>query len=248
VSERELAYDDVLALLAEGDIEVDGRMPWSSNRTFLAHLSGAESSSFWPASVIYKPAAGERPLWDFGQHTLCRREVAAAVVSEALSWRIVPPTILRDGPYGEGMVQLFVHHDPDEHFFTLREDEANADRFRFFAAFDIVINNADRKSGHCLQAADGVVWGIDHGLSFHSEPKLRTVIWDYVGEPIVGEVADDLCRLDHELSGSGELLSELRGLLTVVEIDALRGRIERLVRAGRFPEPFTDYPYPWPMV
>ena len=153
-------------------------MPWSSNATFLAKLEhdGVESLA------IYKPRKGERPLWDFPRGTLCDREVAAHLVSEALGWDIVPLTILRDGPAGVGMVQRFVDHDPEEHFFTLRE--RFGDMFRRFALFDVVINNADRKSGHCLRDRHDHVWGIDHGVSFHAAVKLRTVIWDYEGEPI----------------------------------------------------------------
>jgi len=243
-AEREVSYEQARDLLSGGDLEVRARMPWSSNRTFLAQVQGPV-----PALVVYKPASGERPLWDFPRGTLCRREVAAGIVSEALGWRIVPPTILRDGPLGEGMVQLFIEHDPDEHFFTLRYDDALDDRLRQFAAFDIVINNADRKSGHCLRAGDGHVWGIDHGLAFHTEPKLRTVIWDYAGDPVHPDVADDLCQLSAALADRDhDVTRDLRALLEVRELDALRHRIDRLVRTGVFPEPFTDYPYPWPMV
>jgi len=241
---REISFEEARELLGRGDLDVRGRMPWSSNRTFLAQLNGD-----LPALVVYKPASGERPLWDFPHGTLCRREVAAALISEVLGWRIVPPTILRDGPLGPGMVQLFIEHDPDVHYFTLRDTGEHTERLQQFAAFDVVINNADRKSGHCLHAGDGHIWGIDHGLSFHTEPKLRTVIWDFVGEPVAPDVADDLCRVAGAIGGGDSaLIDELRSLLSRAEIDALRHRIDRLVRSGVFPEPFTDYPYPWPMV
>ena len=153
-------------------------MAWSSNATFLvnASLDGIE------VPAVYKPQRGERPLWDFPDGTLCHREVAAYELSEALGWSIVPETVLRDGPYGIGMVQRFVDHDPDDHYFTLLE--AHMDDFRRFAAFDVLANNADRKGGHCLLAQrDGHIWGIDHGLTFHVADKLRTVIWDFAGEP-----------------------------------------------------------------
>ena len=244
---REVTADEARAILRSGDIEVLGRMPWSSYATFLAQVQ-----SETPALVIYKPARGERPLWDFPGGTLCRREVAAAVVSDALEWTIVPPTVLRDGPLGTGMVQLFIEHDPDNHYFALRDDVALDHVFRRFAAFDFIVNNADRKAGHCILAADGHVWGIDHGLSFHPQPKLRTVIWDFVGDRVLPDVADDICTLAAELGdgmvGAGGTRDELDALLGADEIVALRQRCERLVRGGRYPEPETDYPYPWPTV
>ncbi|HYH48880.1 MAG TPA: SCO1664 family protein [Acidimicrobiia bacterium] len=237
-------------LLAGGKLEVLGRMPWSSNATFLVKLEreGAESLA------IYKPRRGERPLWDFPRGTLCQREVAAHLVSEALGWEIVPRTILRDGPAGEGMVQRFVDHDPEEHFFTLRDQFG--DVFRRFALFDVVINNADRKSGHCLRerrpgasgasAGEDHLWGIDHGVSFHAAVKLRTVIWDYEGEPIAPADLEGLQRLGARLdTGLGR---DLTKLLSGVERQALQDRLEWLLDGGVFPQPLTEYPYPWPMV
>lgn len=226
--------------LAEGDLEVLGRMPWASNQTYLGRLcqDGEE------VMVVYKPRRGERPLWDFPSGTLCRREVAARLVSEALGWAIVPPTVLRSGPLGDGMVQLFVDHDPEEHYFTLRE--ALPDRFRQFALFDVVANNADRKSGHCLRDLAGHVWGIDHGVTFHPAVKLRTVIWDFEGEDIPAGLLDDLARLDAALDG--ELGEDLAALLDPMEIDATRRRLQWLRSRRVFPPPMSDYPYPWPMV
>src|SRR5690348_14520705 len=161
--------DDVArALLRDGDARVLGRMPWSSNATFLVELTDGDDELL----AIYKPQRGERPLWDFPRGTLCKREMAAREVSEALGWAIVPDTVLRDGPAGLGMMQRFVHHDPEEHYFTLLEH--HADEFRRMCAFDIVINNTDRKGGHCLRAPDGSIFGIDHGVSFHSQWKVRT--------------------------------------------------------------------------
>jgi len=227
-------------LLEGGDIELLGRMPWSSNATFLVklHHAGAESLA------IYKPPKGERPLWDFPRGTLCAREVAAHLVSEALGWGIVPFTILRDGPAGVGAVQRFVEHDPEEHFFTLRE--RFGDVFRRFALFDVIINNADRKSGHCLRDGADHVWGIDHGVSFHSAVKLRTVIWDYEGEPIGPADLEALERLGARLDA--DLGPELTMLLSGAERQALGERLEWLLAMGVFPPPLTEYPYPWPMV
>jgi len=236
----EISETEALELLSGGELEVLGRMPWSSNQTFLGRLEGGGLE----ALVIYKPRRGERPLWDFPRGTLCRREMASFLVSEALGWSIVPLTVLRDGPLGEGMVQLFVDHDPNEHYFTLRE--AFPDRFRQFALFDVVANNADRKAGHCLRSPDDHIWGIDHGVTFHASVKLRTVIWDYEGEAIPGPVLDDLGRLAGALDGDlGERLSEL---LSRAEAQAVGRRLEWLLTRRVFPEPIAEYPYPWPMV
>lgn len=217
-------------------------MPWSSNHTYLARVEhhGVE------ALAIYKPRRGERPLWDFPRGTLCQREMAAFVLSEALGWEIVPFTVLRDGPAGVGMVQLFVDHDPDQHYFTLRE--RHPDRFAQFALFDVVANNADRKSGHCLVDEHGVVWGIDHGLTFHPAIKLRTVIWDYEGAPIPPELLGDLSRLADDLDGRRTFAGQLRQLLSGEEVEATRARLGWLIDHGLFPAPLSEYPYPWPMV
>lgn len=229
---------EALAELARGEVEVLHRMPWSSNATFLARLVETDRL------VIYKPERGERPLWDFPPGTLARREAASFAVSESLGWAIVPPTVLRDGPLGPGMVQLFVDHDPDEHFLELREDFP--DRFRQFAAFDVVVNNADRKSGHCIRDAADHVWGIDHGVSFHVQDKLRTVIWDYAQERLPAEVVDGLCRLRRALDE--DLTDRLAELLSPEEAGATDRRLRKLLEAGTFPLPGVDYPYPWPLI
>jgi uncharacterized repeat protein (TIGR03843 family) len=241
VSEREITQGEAVELLEEGELDVLGRMPWSSNQTYLARLEhrGVE------ALAIYKPRRGERPLWDFPPGTLCRREVAAFAVSEALEWSIVPLTVLRDGPLGEGMVQLFVDHDPEQHYFTLREQFSG--RFRQFALFDVVTNNADRKSGHCLLGADGVIHVIDHGVCFSTVPTLRTVIWEFAGEPVPDDVRAGAERLARDLRG-GPLRAELLVLLDSEEVDATAARAESLARTGRFPHPGPGRPYPWPAV
>ncbi|HLF99089.1 MAG TPA: SCO1664 family protein [Acidimicrobiia bacterium] len=235
--------DPALARLERGDLEIVERMPWSSNATFLAVVTAGDVDE-GDVVVIYKPERGERPLWDFPHGTLASREVAAYEVSEASGWGIVPPTILRDGPYGVGMVQLFVDHDPEEHFLELRD--LHGDRFREFAAFDVVINNADRKSGHCVRGRDAHVWGIDHGVSFHVGHKLRTVIWDYAGEPLPERVIDGLCRVARGLDS--DLAAHLHDLLDGDEIAATRRRVQALLDEGVFPLPRGDYPYPWPLV
>ena len=235
-----LAENEALELVRAGMLEVLGRMPWSSNQTFLARIEHAGVASL----AIYKPRRGERPLWDFPKGTLCRREVAAFELSRSLGWSIVPATVLRDGPLGVGSVQIFVDHDPEEHYFTLRD--VHLDRFRQFALFDVVANNADRKAGHCLRGRDGHVWGIDHGVTFHAALKLRTVIWDFEGEPIGDGPMGGLEALD--IAFREGLGAELAELLSPVEAEAAAGRLSWLLAQRVFPPPLTDYPYPWPMV
>ena len=192
--------------------------------------------------AVYKPARGERPLWDFPPG-LFKREIAAWELSQALGWSLVPRTIRRDGPFGEGALQRFIEADFDQHYFTLREDEAHHDQLRRICAFDLVTNNADRKSGHLLLAADGTIYGIDNGLCFHVEPKLRTVIWDFAGEPVPAAIVDDLSRLL-----TRGLPRKLARLLARVEREALLRRMQTLVEAGSFPPDDTGYRYPWPLV
>lgn len=237
-----LDRDGTLDLLRGGELDVLGRMPSASNGTFLATLEGDRVT----LPAIYKPRRGERPLWDFPDGTLCRRETAAFVVSEALGWGIVPETVLRDGPLGPGMVQRFVDHDPDEHYFTLLD--TNRSRLRAVAIFDVVINNADRKGGHCLRSRrDGVVYGIDHGLAFHPTWKLRTVIWDFASEHLGGADRNALdvlaARCDDDLG------DELASLLAPVECRALTLRVRALLASGLLPEPGDGYrSVPWPAV
>jgi uncharacterized repeat protein (TIGR03843 family) len=230
------------AFLREAELEVLGRMPWSSNATLLAVARVDDRE----VQVIYKPRRGERPLWDFPTGTLCQREVAAYELSALLGWGLVPETVLRDGPVGEGMVQEFVDHDPDDHYFTLLED--HEDVFRRFAVFDVLINNADRKGGHCLRRlADGVILGIDHGLSFHPAWKLRTVIWEFGGEPIPSALADDVCRIAE--AANPDVEARLGVLLSPLELEALRMRAGELLRAGTLPNPDPGYhSLPWPLV
>jgi uncharacterized repeat protein (TIGR03843 family) len=226
-------------LLAHGELEVLGRMPWSSNATFLVNVeaSGVETRG------IYKPGRGERPLWDFPE-AIYRREVAAYELAVALGLDMVPETIVRESAiYGEGSLQRYIDADYDEQYFTLLEDPANAETLRVIAAFDVVANNADRKGGHLLKDGDGRIWGIDHGLCFHQETKLRTVMWDFAEEPIPDVVTGWLGRLRKDRAGY------LAGLIDSDEIDALLRRTERLVRTGTFPSPRNDrHAYPWPLV
>jgi uncharacterized repeat protein (TIGR03843 family) len=185
---------------------------------------------------------GERPLWDFPRG-LYRRELAAWHLSEALGWGLVPPTIPREGPYGEGSIQLFVAADFEQHYFTLREDPRHHDRLRRICAFDLVANNADRKSGHCLLGEDGTIYAIDNGLCFHVEPKLRTVIWEFGDEPVPPPLLDDLRRLV-----AGALPEVVTELIDDDERRALLRRARALLKAGRFPSETGGRGYPWPLV
>jgi Phosphatidylinositol 3- and 4-kinase len=231
----------VLTLLGEGDLSIVGPLPRASNSTYLAKVRGGGEE----ALAVYKPREGEAPLWDFPPGTLCSREVAAYVVARSLGWPRVPPTVLRGGPEGPGSVQLFVEFDPNEHYFTLAE--RIPDEFRNVALFDAVVNNADRKSGHCLLGTDGEVFVIDHGVCFHEAPKLRTVIWDFAGEEVPPSMREDLRGLAAKLDG-GPDREELARLLSGRELEAMQGRLNRLIRAARFPEPGSERSYPWPPV
>jgi uncharacterized repeat protein (TIGR03843 family) len=228
-----------LDVLARGALTVRGRLPGSSNATLLveAELEGES------ALAVYKPVRGERPLWDFPRG-LFRRELAAWHLSEALGWGLVPLTVEReDGPYGAGSLQLFIAADFEQHYFTLREDERHHDRLRRICAFDVLANNADRKSGHCLLAEDGAIYAIDNGLCFHVEPKLRTVIWDFAGDRLPSSILDDLRRLL-----AGPLPPALAALIDPDECRALLKRGRALVKAGRLPTDTLGRGYPWPLV
>jgi uncharacterized repeat protein (TIGR03843 family) len=236
----------IVELLREGDLALHGLLPWSSNYTFLGEVAGSQGKAF----VVYKPSRGERPLWDFPRGSLAKRETAAYVLSRALTWDLVPPTVVRRGPHGPGSVQLFVNADQDAHFFSFRDDPAYRPALQALALFDVVANNADRKGGHCLSLGVGRVVAIDQGLCFSVEPKLRTVIWDFVGEPIPAGLVSDLERVRAGLSSAGgPLVAELGGLLSRSELRALQQRIESLLIGGCLPEPLPDRrPYPWPLV
>lgn len=224
--------------LLAGDIEVVGRMPYSSNATFLVRVTDGDTET----KAIYKPLRGERPLWDFPPG-LYKREIAAYVVSEHLGLHVVPPTIERDGPYGIGSLQLFIEARFDEHYFTLfeRQEELH-DQFRRIAVFDIVANNTDRKSGHCLIDDEDRIWAIDNGLCFAEHFKLRTVIWEFGGEKIPADILTSVAAL------ADRPPSELRDLLTAEEIDAMVERSRLLVTGAVLPVDPTGQRYPWPMV
>ena len=238
-----LAAGQVLDILERGAFaEESGLLRWSSNYTFLVTICLDDVE----LSAIYKPRRGERPLWDFPDGTLCLRERAAWITSEALGWGLVPPTVLREGPRGTGSLQFFVPHDPEQHYFTL--DETFAPQLIRLSLFDVVANNADRKGGHCLIDETGRLWGIDHGLTFNAEHKLRTVIWDFAGQPIPAPLLDDLAALEASIAAASPYQQELATLLDDGEIAALKARIRRLLKTGVFPRPGPGQNYPWPPV
>lgn len=247
-----LGMGDILHLLRTSTIEIEGLLPWSSNYSFLVHLRGEEDGQ--PNQIItavYKPSRGERPLWDFAAGTLCQREVAAFLISDALGWNLVPPTILRQGPHGLGSIQLYIEHDPECHYFTFEGSTDFRRTLQQITLFDILINNADRKGGHVLlQESDNSthrdrLWAIDHGICFHSEYKLRTVIWEFAGSPIPAELVADLTQLKGKLN---ELYPELRLLLSSTEILALEKRLDRIIQWPTFIKPGPGRHYPWPPV
>jgi uncharacterized repeat protein (TIGR03843 family) len=211
-------------------------MPWSSNATFLVELSLNGGTG----RAVYKPRRGERPLWDFPP-ALYRREIASYLLSEALGWGLVPLTIEREGPFGDGSLQEFVPADFEQHYFTIREDPANHERLKRICLFDLLANNADRKSGHCL-FCEGSIWAIDNGLTFHEDPKLRTVIWDWSGEPIPIEWLADIERV------TAALPDDFAALLSRDERAALVDRARDLIDSAVFPTDGSGMRYPWPLV
>jgi uncharacterized repeat protein (TIGR03843 family) len=237
--------EQILAGLLQGTMELQGLMPWSSNYTFLASLATARNEA--KLLAIYKPCQGERPLWDFPDGTLCQREFASYLVSQALGWPNVPATVLRDGPHGPGSVQLFIDAEYEAHYFNLRDNSALTEDFRRVALFDFIVNNADRKGGHCLRAKDGQLWIIDHGLTFHTDFKLRTVIWEFCEEAIPTPLLKDLERLqsymDQESTDFCQILTQF---ISIREVQSFKRRIDRLIKAGRLPElhPGRNIPFP----
>src|SRR5262245_54934457 len=213
-------------------------MPWASNATFLVEVALESETTL----AVYKPERGERPLWDFPRG-LYKRELAAWHLSEAFGWGIVPLTIERDGPYGEGSFQLFIQADFEQHYFTLREKPEHRAELQRLCLFDLVANNADRKAGHCLLGPDGCIYAIDNALTFHAEPKLRTVIWDFGGEPIPASLRADV----HRLVEAG-VPSMLATLIEAAEQEALMTRARAVAKARKFPRDDGARRYPWPLI
>ncbi|WP_405809529.1 SCO1664 family protein [Streptomyces sp. NBC_01520] len=280
IPSRGLTEAGLRTLLAEGELTVLGQVRGASNAVLYCTVAyeGEERP------CVYKPVAGEQPLWDFPDGTLAQREVAAYEISEATGWGLVPPTVLREGPYGRGMCQLWIEAEPDAEdteapahglppLLALVEDEQPGDgwkavgfaevgegktallvhaddsRLRRLAVLDAVINNGDRKGGHLLPAPGGRLYGIDHGVTFNADDKLRTLLWGWAGEPLTPEAVEVLGRLSAGLEPGTALATRLAELITTAELDALRGRVAGLREAGRHPQPSGEWPaIPWPPV
>lgn len=238
-----LPFKQILNLLKTADIDLEGEFVHGYNYTFLVKVQPVDGESFF---AVYKPQQGEQPLWDFPANTLAHRETAAFLVSQALGWDFVPPTIYRaNGPFGPGSLQYFVDHDPNHHYFNFTDQEFQS--LRPVVLFDLLVNNADRKGGHMIFGEDDHLWLIDHGLCFNVEEKLRTVIWDFAGEPIPEDLCATLKAFHEKLISPSTLLDELDAHLSPDEIGALVARTEKLMPCKYFPYPPQDrraYPFP----
>ena len=245
-----LTESDALQTLATGKMAEHGLLPYSSNHSFLVAVSRGRLT----LPAVYKPQRGETPLWDFEWGSLCKRETAAYEVSHSLGWDLVPPTVLRRGTRGLGSVQLYVPHEDDQHYFTVQADARFAVPLRRLALFDYTINNADRKSGHCLIGSAGAswarLWAIDHGVCFHSEFKMRTVVWEFSGTPIEPALLQDLERFRADLCNEDSATAHaLCRLLTGEERSAMLERVETLIHIKRYPSPHPHRRnYPWPPI
>ena len=236
-------HDAALEFLAAGELEIEGRLVAASNATLYCTVRYQDRES----KCVYKPVAGERPLWDFPQGTLADREVAAYAVSRAAGWDLVPPTVMRDGPYGRGMCQLWIDADASMDLVALARSENNP-RLREMAVFDAVVNNADRKIGHLLPLPDGRLYGCDHGVCFGEEYKLRTVLWQWRGLELPEAALAALSRLEEEMAHGG-LGRELRSRLSPAVLTATRNRVELLRKHRVHPYPPENWPaVPWPPV
>ncbi len=231
-----------LTPFSEGTLEVLGLLPYSSNYVFLTKVTWGDAE----LHAVYKPIRGERPLWDFPTGTLAAREVAAYEVSAAAGFDFVPPTVMRmDAPLGPGSIQRFIPHDPERHYFVLLDEAPEA--MALLAALDIVINNADRKGGHVIEGEDGRLWGVDHGLTFNIEPKLRTVIWAFAEQVIPALVVGRLEKVRAAFTG-GDLRGRLAPLLSPEEISETEARLDHLLLTGKYPAPEGRFSIPWPLV
>ncbi len=238
-----MSEDELLDLLSRGDLAVRGRLVDASNATMYCEISLDDVA----AACVYKPVAGERPLWDFPEGTLAGRELAAYAVSRSGGWDVVPPTVYRDGPFGPGMCQLWVDADDTVDLVALAR-RTDHQGLRQMAVFDAVVNNADRKIGHLLPMPDGHLYGCDHGVCFGTDYKLRTVLWQWRGKKLTSQATAALRRLQESLDG-GPLAAELAGWLTGEEIEATRKRAALLLEHKVHPFPPADWPaVPWPPI
>lgn len=237
-------FDAAEQLLLDSEFE-DCRPLWySSNYVYLARMCGQSE----PFAAVYKPEAGESPLWDFPTGELYRREAAAYQLSRLLGWNFVPPTVIRQGPQGVGSLQLYVDHDPHSHYFEQRERPELLPQIHRIVVFDVLANNADRKGGHCLLDGRDRIWGIDHGLCFHPQYKLRTVIWDWAGEPIPDDILGEMEVAALKVAAEDDAAAAFLAAVKPDETEALLSRAERLLATRRFPLPGPHRSYPWPLV
>ena len=234
----EISNSDAIEILQSSKIEIIGRMAWSSNSTYLVNILDEKTD----LQGIYKPTNGERPLWDFPSG-LYRREIASFQVAQLIGWDIIPPTVETDGPFGIGSLQLFIPCDFDVHYFHMLEDPKYHKALQRICLFDFIANSTDRKGGHCLLGSSGRIWGIDNGLTFHIDFKLRTVIWDWAGEMIPDEFLKDIENFLNSQTGN-----ELLTFLSPQEVDAIFSRATVLLESGRFPEDPSGTGYPWPII
>ena len=241
-----LPIEIILKALQTGSVSLRREFAWGSNYTFLVDVIGNNETAPFSLKAVYKPIRGETPLWDFPAESLAHREVAAYLVSEALGWILVPPTAYRqEGPLGPGSIQLFINHDPEYHYFNF--GLADRKRLRPIVLFDFLVNNADRKGGHLLLDYDNHIWSIDHGICFHEEDKLRTVLWDFTGKKVPVNLRTDIRGIYEKLSEPSGLVNDLGAHLTRCEIVALKTRAAWLCKLTYFPNPPSDRrPYPWP--
>jgi hypothetical protein len=232
--------EEVTHLLASGKMTACELIPWGSNYTFAVRLECDGVATL----AVYKPMRGEAPLWDFPRGTLYRREYAAYVAVQLIGWDFIPPTVIRDGLHGIGSVQLFIEHQPIDYSQLRAQHVAELQRI---CLFDVIANNADRKAGHCLKGTDGRIWGIDHGLTFNVQPKLRTVIWDYGDEAVPQALVDDLLDFRTDSARIKELYRQLDGCLAKEELALFLKRIDRVIEEPVYPAPYSRRSVPWPL-
>lgn len=233
------------AVLEQGAMAVQGKFVFGSNSTYFVNISHQGKTY----KAVYKPIRGERPLWDFPHFSLANREVAAYLLSEQLGWDLVPTTVMRKkaAPLGKGSLQLYISHDLESHYFNFTEDQ-RSDCIKV-VLFDVIVNNADRKAGHLFFDDVGRLWAIDHGLCFHEQDKLRTVLWEFAGQPIPGPLLSDVKRLANDLKDSQDFIQSMSDYLTPSELGALRIRLKAIIESAVFPQPQKDRrSYPWPPV
>jgi len=236
-----LSEKEILDILNRAEVESIKLMPLGSNYTFLSALRDPETKKEYAA--VYKPVRGEAPLWDFPNGTLYKREQAAYLVTRALGWNFIPPTVVREGPHGVGTMQLFVDMDESLHLYQFREQHLH--ELQRVAVFDLITNNADRKAGHCLLGLDGYLWGIDHGLCFNTVPKLRTIIWEFGGNPIPENIINDMMELYTNYERQCNLRAQLEELLERREVDVFFKRLENLLEEPVFPSISSRRQVPW---